>query len=127
MTSNQAGAQLIKAYELLTKNHQGQQYVRALYKAPSKNNLSDKEIFKLMKNEGHENFEQLWNTLDTKALQTKMTLDITTATHYKLSALPMIYIIGPKGAYYIHPSPDLPLTAIPSCIEAVIELQKKKS
>jgi hypothetical protein len=124
LAANQAGVQLIRAYDILRKHNQGQQCIRALYDAPSKPFLAEKDIFQLMKKTGHQNFEGWWIESDEQDVKTKMASDLRLAQSFKLSALPMIYILGPQGGFYLHPSPDLPLDKIPGCIEAVLSLQK---
>jgi len=125
LASNQAGAQLIKAYEVLKQHEQGQQYIRALYQAPATTRLSDKDVINIFKKEKHLNFEIWWEEIDEKPIQKKMGQDLKYAKNFHLRALPMVYITGPQGAFYMHPSPDLPLDKIPGCIEAVISLQQE--
>ncbi len=124
LAANQAGVQLIRAYDILQKHNQGQQYIRVLYDAPVKSFLSEKDIFFLIKKTGHEHFQEWWFETDDNDIKANMANDLHLAKVFKLFALPMIYIIGPQGGFYLHPSPDLPLDKIPRCIEAVLSLQK---
>jgi len=124
---NQAGIQLIKAYEILKSYPQGPLYIRALYQAPMKTTLSDQDVIQLFKKEQPLNFEEQWLVLDEHVIHAKMNQDLSYAKDFQLRSLPAIYIVGPHGGFYIQPSPDLSIDKIPGCIEAVISLQEAPS
>lgn len=125
LASNQATMQLIKAYEIIKNNHYSQHYVRALYQTPHKTKMSQKDIIKLMKDAGYQNFEVYWNSANNTLIQNNISETLKLARTLRLTSLPVIYIMGPKGVYYIYPNADLGLENIPDCIETVISFQKK--
>ncbi|MBM4222663.1 MAG: hypothetical protein FJ161_02540 [Gammaproteobacteria bacterium] len=124
LATSHIGTQLIKAYYALKQNEQGEQFVLALYELGGKKRITDHELLKHMKNIGHDHFEELWNSVDNSFLRKQIYDDLAMAKNYRLIALPMIYISGPKGLFSIYPNKDLALEDVPACIEAVIEFQK---
>lgn len=122
---NQAGAQLIRAYIALDSHQQGQKYVQSLYRLGKKNRITLEDLKKLMMREGHETFADLWERTDPEYCRSLLKDNLELAKNYRLSALPMIYVVGPCGAYSIYPNKDLNPEDIPDCIDAVVGLQEK--
>jgi hypothetical protein len=123
LVMNQSTFQLARAYYLINDNDRKDDVVQSLFSFARYNQLSDERIINFFEKKGDRTFRQRWNSLSAEQVNQLSKANAERAQQYQLNAIPVCYVLGPKGAFMVHPSKQLPIESLPGCLNYLLAKQ----
>jgi thiol-disulfide isomerase/thioredoxin len=131
LVNSEAGILLLRAYDILLDKEQGYNYKKILYNFSPQQKITEKELITAFNKAGHPHFARWWqeesgNTPFEQKIKAQLKTDGALVKEYRLTAIPTVVVVGPKGAYYLQPIKPVTIDNFTACLDSIVKMQNSR-